>query len=170
MELDTHVAQVQAQIETAAALGDDRTQQTAVALANAAAPAMRLAILSAVSAAADEITSALLDSPGSPAVSVRLDGDDLRVEVRATVEQAAVTADEGDASARISLRLSENLKADIESAARRDAVSVNTWLVRAATAGLAPQWGPGMRGDRRIVPGPPGRGGNTHHVTGWING
>src|SRR4051794_35035516 len=171
MELHTHVAQVQEQIETAAALGDERTQQTATALATAAAPAMRLAILAAVSAAADEITAALLDSPGSPAVAVRLDGDDLRIEVRATAEQASAPADDGDASARISLRLSETLKADIESAARREAISVNSWLVRAATNGLTPQWGQGMRfGDPRRQPGPSGRGGNAHHVTGWING
>ena len=172
MELHTHVAQVQEQLETAAALGDERTQQTATALATAAAPAMRLAILAAVSAAADEITAALLDSPGSPAVAVHLDGDDLRIEVRAIAEQPAATpADEGDASARISLRLSEALKSDIEAAARRDSISVNSWLVRAATAGINPQWGFGPRfGDPRRQPGQPGRGGNAHHVTGWING
>ena len=177
MELHTHVAQVQDQLETAAALGDERTKQTAAALATAAAPSMRLAILSAVSAAADEITAALLDSPGSPAVTVHLDGDDLRVEVRATTEQpaAAAPADEGDASARISLRLSEALKADIESAARREAISVNSWLVRAASAALSPGWsvgwGPGARfTDPRRQPGQPGRPGNSHHVTGWING
>jgi hypothetical protein len=44
-------------------------------------------------------------------------------------------------------------------------VSVNTWLVRAASGALA-------RGTR-----PPGgrpvreaRGGSSHHITGWING
>ena len=177
MELHTHVAQVQHQLDTAAALGDERTKQTAAALASAAAPAMRLAILSAVSSAADEITAALLDSPGSPVVSVHLDGEDLRIEVRATAEQQApaAPADDGDASARISLRLSETLKSDIESAARTESISVNSWLVRAASAALAPGWGggwgPGMRfGDPRRQPGQPGRPGNTHHVTGWING
>ena len=81
----------------------------------------------------DEITAALLDLAGAlrPApVAVHLDGDDLRIEVRATVEQTSAPADEGDASARISLRLSEALKTDIESAARREAISVNSWLVR----------------------------------------
>jgi hypothetical protein len=171
MELHTHVAQVQEQLESAAALGDERTQQTASVLAAAAGPALRLAILSAVSAAADEITAALLDSPGSPAIAVHLDGDDVRVEVRAMVEQAAAPADDGDASARISLRLSEALKADIESAARHESISVNSWLVRAATSGLNPQWGQGARfGDPRRQPGQPGRGANSHHVTGWING
>jgi hypothetical protein len=170
MELHSYIAQVQEQLETAAALGDERTQQTAVALATAAAPAMRLAILAAVCAAADEITEALLDSPGAPSVAVGLDGDAVRIEVRASVEQSAVPADDGDISARISLRLSETLKTDIEDAARRDALSVNSWLVRAATQGLTPQWGPGGRFADPRRHGGPGRGGNSHHVTGWING
>src|SRR6476661_1585078 len=136
MELHPYVNQVQTHLAAAAALGDDRTRQTAEALAAAAEPAMRLAVLAAVSAAADEITATLLDSPGSPAVSVRLDGDELRVEFRMTepAPEAPCTAapEDADASARISLRLSETLKADIEVAARNDTVSVNTWLVRAA--------------------------------------
>ncbi len=51
-------------------------------MATTAAPAVRLALLGAVSAAANGITAALLDSPGAPAVAVRIDGADLRVEVR----------------------------------------------------------------------------------------
>jgi hypothetical protein len=162
MELHSYVTQVQEQLETAAALGDDHTRQTAAALATAAAPAMRLALLAAVSAAADEITAGLLDTGGAPAVSVHLEGDDLRIDVRSTAAQPEPTAvDDGDASARISLRLSETLKTDIEAAARRDAVSVNSWLVRAATGAL---------GEPRRQAGQQARFGNTHHVTGWING
>jgi uncharacterized protein (DUF1778 family) len=171
MELQAYVGQVQAHLTAAAALGDDRTRQTAEALAAAAEPAMRLAVLAAVSAAADEITAALLDSPDSPSVSVRLDGDDLRVEVRTPApapETAPTTGpDDADASARISLRLPESLKSDIENAARTDAVSVNTWLVRAAAralqSGRAPRGGWDGRGTET-------RGtGSAHHITGWIN-
>lgn len=171
MKLDGYVNQVQDQLSAAASLGDDRTKQTAEALATASAPAMRLALLAALSAAADEITEALLDSPGAPAVSVRVDGDDVVVDVRSGNPEtvAAPVSDDGDATARISLRLSEALKTDIEDAARRDAISVNSWLVRAANAALTPQWGPGMRfADPRRQPG--GRGSNSQHITGWING
>ena len=45
-------------------------------------------------------------------------------------------ADEG-ATARINLRLPEQLKAGIEEAAGRERLSVNAWLVRAAAAALA---------------------------------
>jgi hypothetical protein len=37
---------------------------------------------------------------------------------------------------RINLRMPERLKARVEQAAGADGVSVNSWLVRAATAGL----------------------------------
>jgi uncharacterized protein (DUF1778 family) len=168
MQLHPYVSQVQAQLVAAAALGDDRTKQTAEALTAAAEPAMRLAVLGAVTAAADDITAALLDTPGAPAVSVRIDGDDLRVDVRAAeVPADAPAPDDADTSARISLRLSEALKSDIENAARTEAVSVNTWLVRAAARALTSVRGP--RGDTGHGGGWDSRG-NTHHITGWING
>jgi hypothetical protein len=161
MQLSPYVGQVQAQLTATAALGDDATRRTADALAAAAEPSIRLAVLAAVTAAADEITAALLDSAGAPAVAVRLDGDELRVEVR-TVEAAepAPVAEEAEASARISLRLSDSLKVDIETAARADAVSVNTWLVRAAGRALAASRGPHLDT----------KGRNPHRITGWING
>lgn len=180
MQLEEHITQVQEQLRAAAALGDDRAREIAAALATAAAPAVRLAVLNAVASAADEITAALLDYPGAPAISVRLDGDQLVVDVHVT--QQASSADEprrddGEASARISLRLSEALKADIDAAAEDEGVSVNTWLVHAATAALRPSpfagfdprtlgaFGPsGGRGRAR------GRRGDQHHISGWING
>jgi hypothetical protein len=170
MQLQPYVGQVQAHLTAAAALGDDRTRQTAEALAAAAEPAMRLAVLAAVSAAADEITAALLDTADAPSVSVRLDGDELRIEVRtaeAAPEPPAAGVDDADTSARISLRLPESLKTDIENAARSDSVSVNTWLVRAAARALQPARGPRGSHDGRFAEG---RGsGSAHHITGWIN-
>jgi hypothetical protein len=163
MHLDDYVRQVQDQLSAAAALGDDRTQQIAGTLAAAASPAVRLAVMTALAEAAEEISAALLDSPAAPTVSVRLDGDTVRVEVVGTASEPAARADEGDASARISLRLTDALKSDIEQASGREGISVNTWLVRAASHALA-----GMTG---IAWGPAGRRGHdTHRVTGWING
>lgn len=168
MELHSYVGQVQAQLIAAASLGDERTRVTANALAAAAEPAVRLAVLGAVSSAADEITAALLDSPGSPGVSVRLDGDDVRIEVR-TAEVAdtagpALSGEEVDNSARISLRLGETLKSQIESAARTDAVSVNAWLLRAAAGALSAAGRHGANPwDARQ------HGGASQRITGWIN-
>src|SRR5882757_4021812 len=107
MQVQTYVTQVQTQLTAAAALGDDSVRATAHALATAADPAVRLAVLAAVSAAADEITAALLDVPGAPAVSVRTDGDELRIEVRTPAEgpspPAALPGEDAEHSARISL-------------------------------------------------------------------
>src|SRR6266536_1772933 len=107
MQLEQHIAQVQEQLRAAAALGDDRAREIAAALATAAAPAVRLAVLNVVASAADEITAALLDYPGSPAISVRLDGDQLVIDVHVTQQMAETDdprRDEGEANARISLR------------------------------------------------------------------
>ncbi|MBA3744794.1 toxin-antitoxin system HicB family antitoxin [Sporichthya sp.] len=118
-----------------------------------------MAVLEAVSAAADEITEQLLDAPGSPAVAVRLDHDELRVEVRLApmAEPPPTPSDEGENDARISLRLPESLKGQIETAARAEGVSVNTWLLRAANSALSPTHSYGRR-----------QSGN--RITGWING
>jgi hypothetical protein len=165
MHIDGYVRQVQDQLSAAATLGDERTQQIAATLAAAAAPTVRLAVMTAVAAAADEITAALLDSPAALAVSVRLDGDEVRIDVAASAAEPEISrAEDGDANARISLRLSEALKADVEQAASRDGVSVNTWLVRAASSSLAPA--------RARAPWPESsrRANNVHRITGWING
>ena len=129
---------------------------------------VRLALLAAVSEIADEITAALLDNPGSPAVAVRIDSDEIAVDVRAVVpagDAPQARHGNGEASARISLRLTDSLKADIDAAAERDGVSVNTWLVRAAGCALRPgALDSGQRERGR------GRRDQDHHVTGWING
>src|SRR3954451_14109373 len=179
MQLQHHLAQVSEQLAAAAALGDDRTKEVAAALGAASASAVRLALLHAVTEAADEITAALLDYPGAPAVTVHLDGDDLALDVRTTHTEEAPRPDEGEATARISLRLTEALKAEIDAAAEAEGISVNTWLVRvAANAARNPFAGGPFAGPFSNVAGAfgaaaaargRGRRGD-QRVTGWING
>ena len=152
MDLQRYVSQVQEQLIATARVGDERTHETATALAAAAGPAVRLALLSAVSAAAEEI-GALLEAA---TVSAHLDGDDVHVELTPSEAVPELAVDDGDASARISLRLSESLKAQVELAARSELISVNSWLVRAAGAALGRQR--------------PAHGTGNHRITGWING
>lgn len=172
VHLDDHIAAVQQHVSAAAALGDQHTRDVAAALANALAPALRVAITAAVSAAADEVTAALLDHPGSPAVTASLDGPDLRLEVRNTeyagVGDAAPAGEDADTSARISLRLPEALKTDIEGAARNEGISVNTWLVRAAGRSLRMS-GPAAA-VQDAVDQAMRRANSAHKITGWING
>jgi hypothetical protein len=160
MQVQPYVTQVQDQLAAAAALGDESTRAVARALAVAADPAVRLAVLGAVAAAADEITAALLDVPGAPGVAVRLDSDEVRVELHAdpaaTAPATPVVGEDTEASARISLRLPEELKSRVERAARAESISVNTWFQRAAAVALS---GPEVHIRHR--------GGR---ITGWVNG
>lgn len=180
MHLDDYVEQVHSQLRAAAALADERAQQVAGALADTAAPSIRLAILGALGQAADEITAALLDAPGAPNVAVRIDGSDVRIDVSSTepgLDAPPPERPEDEASARISLRLPESLKADVERAAVHEGISVNSWLVRAAGIALrhgqrfgpGGPFGPGSPFDT-FGSGRPDGPGHAQRITGWING
>ena len=147
-------------------LGDERTREIARSLAAAVEPAVQLALVAALSAAADEITAALLDSADSPdgVGASRRRRRPLRRDrtQRPPTPGGRRRPTTRDATARISLRLSEALKSDIDAAARRDGVSVNTWLVRAASSVLS------LGGTAR--PGRTTTGGAAQRITGWING
>jgi hypothetical protein len=167
MQLNDYVEQVGEQLRAAAALGDDRTQQIADALAGTASSAVRLAILSAASAVCAEISAALFDVEGAAGtgVSVHLDGDELRIAVTPPAGASSVPAsDDSDSTARISLRLSEALKAFVEEAAGREGLSINAWLVRSIAATARG----GGRQTKTAWPSSGGKGG--HHITGWVTG
>ena len=152
MDLRPYVDELRHQLMVAAEAGGDDAREVAERLSAALEPAVRLVLLDALSAAADDITREL--APGS--VELRLRGGEPDFVVTpAPVDDADAIAppappetDEA-ATARINLRLPEQLKADIEQAAGRDRVSVNTWLVRAAAAAVAGgEQGPRQRGGR----------------------
>lgn len=115
-------------------------RELAAAGENGGDSAIRLTLLEALSAAADEITREL--APGSAELRLRSGEPDFVVTLPAAEEPADATppppAVEGEESAmtRINLRLPEPLKAGIEQAAARERLSVNAWLVRAAGAAL----------------------------------
>jgi hypothetical protein len=106
--------------------------------------AIRLMLLDALSAAADEITREL--APGSVELRLRAGepdfvvtpapADDASAGAAAEPPPAPPEADEG-ATARINLRLPEQLKAGVERAASRERLSVNSWLVRVVAAAVA---------------------------------
>ena len=159
MELDPFISLVTDQLVASAALGDERTQHIAAALATSVAGSVRLATMSAISAATDEINAAILDRPGTNiTISLQLENDEptIRVsELPPNDAPVAGDASDGDTSARISLRLPELLKAEIDTAANRESISVNAWLVRAARTALTPGRAAGH---------------NSHHIRGWVTG
>lgn len=174
MELAPYVDDLRHQLLVAAEAGGDDTRAVAERLTAALESAARLVLLDALSAAASEITSEL--APGS--VDVRLRGRDPDFVVTkppseqsfaaacapesGTPARPAATpdADEGG-TARLTLRLGEQLKARIEAAAAADQVSVNSWLVRLATAALDPRE-PGTARPTGISPPSSGQ-----RFTGW---
>ena len=94
---------------------------------------IRLALLDVLSAAAEEITASL----DGAIIDVRLTGTQPEFVVTAahgdqdTSPEPAETGDEAG-SARITLRMSEGLKARVEAAAAAAGVSVNGWLIHRA--------------------------------------
>lgn len=166
MDISPYVVQIRDQLLLAAETGSAEERAFTERLAVSLDAAARLALLEALSAAAAEITREI--APGS--VDVRLRGRDPELVVQAPPlppeEAAAVSsglpaypAAGDDANARINLRLPQDLKDRVESAARTGGVSVNTWLVRAAAAALAgPPAGPSRAAHRR--------GGETY--SGWV--
>ena len=170
MELDQYIAEIQAQLDVAARAGGDDALELARRLSAPLDAAIRLALQDALAAAAEEITVEL--APGS--VELRLRGREPRFVVTSPPPDPSSgdedegdridlpAADEGDDGtiARINLRLPERLKARVEEAADREGLSVNAWLVRAASARL--ERGEGARRREPSVP----RG--AQRYSGWV--
>jgi HicB-like protein involved in pilus formation len=128
MQLQRFVDALRADLTAVAELGDESTAEAAGRLVLTLQASVGLRLLDALSEAVLELNDKL---PGGH-VEVRLTGQDPEfVYVSDEPEAApAATADEAY-SARITLRLPEALKSALETAAGREGVSVNTWIVRA---------------------------------------
>ncbi|MFI5779824.1 hypothetical protein [Nocardia sp. NPDC051570] len=139
MDLNTYTARLREDLVAAAALGDEKTQATAAALAAATENAARLTLLAALSELAAEISTTL----GDRTVHVSVDGTDARIDVRpnASEEQHHTPTFEemtGDIS-RVTLRLVENMKSRAEEAAAQSGQSLNSWLSTAVQGALRDQ-------------------------------
>ena len=128
MDLARHVAAVQADLGAAAALGGEDVAEAGRRLADAAAPSLQLRLLDLLSEAALGLNAQL---PGGH-VELRLAGRDPDLVYVAQPDSAAPAADTAsELDARITLRLPDALKVAAESAADREGISTNAWIVRA---------------------------------------
>ena len=175
MELTQYVENLRRELTIAAEVGGEDARALAGRLLAPLDAAVRLTLLEALSAAAEEISAEL--APGS--VDVRLRGGTAGFVVtpptayagRAADDAAAAPAEvrlplaEGDDAAmvRINLRLPANLKALIEDAAAGGGLSLNAWIVRAAAAGLSNE---GRRATRPAPAQKPDRIGQSY--SGWV--
>ena len=141
MDLTPYAENLRRELAMAAEAGGDEARALADRLTAPLESAVRLMLLEALSDAADEITREL--APGSVEVRLR-SGEPGFVVTPAPADEALEPAadpqpplaDEA-ATARINLRLPEQLKAAAEQAASRERLSVNSWLVRAVAGALA---------------------------------
>lgn len=168
MNLDPYLAAVAADLDRATALADDQTRDVAARVATAVEPALRLALVQALSDAAASITSELTDS----AVVVRMEGRDPVLAVHRTeaappappappaapapAHEPSADPDDGE-TARVTVRLPQSLKGHLDRLAAEAEVSLNTWIVQALR--------------RATTTGPSAAGTSTAHsarrVTGW---
>ena len=164
MNLTPYVENLRRELLVAAPAGGDEAQAMADRLTAPLESALRLTLLDALSAAADEITREL--APSSVELRLRSGEPEFVTTAPPADEPAPPAAEppppEGDesATARINLRMPEQLKAGVERAASRERLSVNAWVVRTLAAALAHD-NPGQR--------PPQRGGRSGQAyTGWV--
>jgi len=163
-----YVETLRGQLLAAADSGGPESRSAVERLAPGLEAATRIVLLEALCAAADEITREL--APGC--VEVRLRGSDPDFVVTQPAYEAGdvVTAGSapspnvipaGDAergTSRLNLRLPEGLKTKIEEAARREGLSLNAWLVRAAAVAV----------DGTQAQMPRRSPGGSQSYTGWV--
>src|SRR3954452_16113853 len=144
MELTPYVERLRHDLSAAAA-GSRETQDAADRLLLALEPAFRLTLMETLAQAAAEITAEL--PAGVVEVFLRGREPEFAVDIPSAPAESEATAklplddepedDEGDAIARVSLRIPEGVKTRAEDPAARSGQSLNSWIVsvlRAATA------------------------------------
>lgn len=181
MDLMPYVENIQRQLAIAAEAGGEEARALAERMFAPLDATVRLTLQDALAAAADEITCEL--APGS--VELRLRGRDPEFVVTLP-PQAPPAGDQDDQAgepaqagwppagagsaelpdredggvSRINLRLPDQMKARVETAAGRAGLSVNSWLVRAAATALE-RSDPGRAPARRAPQG-------GQRFTGWV--
>lgn len=175
MDLSPYLETVRHGVTNAAALGDDSTRLVAERLGGAVEASARLALISALSDAAAQISAEIAPS----SVELRISGvdPDLVVAVAAPTaeptlllptsdepsreptdaEELPVT-DEDEPVARISLRLPASVKARVDEQADADKISTNAWLLRAVMDALGQRPTPAVP-TAPTPPAPPADGG-----------
>src|SRR5213594_1429412 len=129
MQTTPYVDALLADLESMAALGDEAVADAARRLSQTLRSSAGLRFLDLLGEAALEVSAQL----SSGHIEVRLAGQQpslVYVEEEPSAPAPSAGAEDG-MSARITLRLSESLKASVEVAANLEGVSVNTWIVRA---------------------------------------
>jgi hypothetical protein len=147
VKLQRHLDAVKDDLEQLAALADEQVAEAARRLTSALESSVRVRLLDVLSEAATELSGTLAGGR----VELRIAGGDPELVFLEDEQAVAPAAEPGeDSGARITLRLPESLKAQVEAAAARGGVSVNSWIISAlartiSTEGTRRGTGPGRR-------------------------
>ncbi|HEX4977959.1 MAG TPA: toxin-antitoxin system HicB family antitoxin [Nocardioides sp.] len=186
MDITPYVEGLRRDLSAAAEAGGPEARAAAERLALALDPAVRLALMDALSQAAAEITAEL--PAGSVDVRLRGREPELVVDVPTLPLPAPPTpplppappapedgpeVDEDDAVARITLRLPESLKYKAEELAAKGGHSLNSWIVNAVRAATHRDGAVEVDLDLSSLPFGAGRGSSvrsrgTKRMTGWV--
>jgi HicB family len=137
MNLSQFVDALRSDLTAVAAVGDDATAEAAQKLAVALEGSVGLRLVDAFASAALELTAQLPNGR----VEVRLAGRDpefVFIEDEEAPTEEGFEPEEDGETARITLRLSVQLKDRIEAAASQEGVSVNSWIVRKLRQAFTP--------------------------------
>lgn len=153
MDLTEYTARLRDDLTAAAALGDEQTQNIALALAAATERSAQLMLVSALSDLAREAS----DEMGDRTLHVRFDGSEVTVESSRrspgrTAGSSEPAGEPGDSTdpyrtledvtgdiSRVTLRLVDQIKARAEEAALQDGMSLNSWVSQAVQGALRDQ-------------------------------
>jgi HicB family len=124
MKMSLAVEALLADVMAVGALGDELVSDVAQRIAAVLERSVPSRILDLLSDVAAELSGELPDGR----VEVRLAGDD--VELAYADETLRPPETDAELSARITLRLSDQLKSRVEERASRAGVSVNSWVLR----------------------------------------
>jgi predicted HicB family RNase H-like nuclease len=144
MQMAPYVQALQEDLANAAALaGGEAAQEAGQRLAQALESSLQLRLFDLLGEVALSLNSQV---PGR--VEVRLAGREPELVYVEDEEAEPAAASDDALTARITLRISDSLKAQVELAAARESLSVNSWIVRALARGLETR---SVRAGRRLT-------------------
>jgi hypothetical protein len=144
MKMSLAIEGLRSNVVAVGELGDETVAEVADRIAAVLSRSASSRILDLLSEAAAELSSELPEGR----VEIRLIGDDVAFVY--VDERASAPEPEAELSARVTLRLSDQLKARVEESAGREGLSVNSWILRTLERGTSTAKARSGRGGTRL--------------------
>jgi predicted HicB family RNase H-like nuclease len=144
MKMSLAIEGLRSDVAAVGELGDETVAEVADRIAAILARSATSRILELLSDVAAEVSAELPEGR----VEIRLVGDD--VEFAYVDERTPAAEPEAELSARITLRLSDQLKVRVEESAAHEGLSVNSWILRTLERGTSTSKARSGRGGSRL--------------------